>query len=312
MFTKFTVGAVALVIALGVGPVAVRADDGGYDFKIIDPPAGMGQLGVDLNITWLLINNNGLTAVQYDAYGDNGTHRHSAIIQKDGSWKSIDVPGSSDTGVAYPNEKGELGLAYLIDGQFPWHNTIYRNGQYTYLPDFPGYAHGGIIQSINNRGVIAAVVEDETGFEWGWVGSATQGTIFAYPPGPPDVPYTYPLAINDHNVAAGQCWFAAGGAAALRYENGVVTDITPPNSPGAIAFGINNRGTITGTYVTADGVLSGFILDKGKYTDFNVPGFTNVYIQPQAITDNGKISGVFPDYDGAWHGFIATPKQKKK
>ena len=97
---------------------------------------------------------------------------------------------------------------------------------------------------------------------------------------------------------------ALGGKAFL-YSNGTFTDIKPPGSSGgAIAYGINDAGTIIGTYVDANGAQHGFIETGSTYTSFDVPGETITI--GVSINNNGEYTSQTADANGNEHSFIYT------
>jgi probable HAF family extracellular repeat protein len=81
----------------------------------------------------------------------------------------------------------------------------------------------------------------------------------------------------------------------------------PIEFPGAMfttAIGINARGQIVGGFRDAGGVIHGFLLDKGVFTqiDVDLPGATRT--EPTGINAHGQIVGNFTDADGARRGFL--------
>jgi probable HAF family extracellular repeat protein len=82
---------------------------------------------------------------------------------------------------------------------------------------------------------------------------------------------------------------------------------TPIEFPGAMfttAIGINARGQIVGGFRDAGGVIHGFLLDKGVFTqiDVDLPGATRT--EPTGINAHGQIVGNFTDASGARRGFL--------
>jgi probable HAF family extracellular repeat protein len=82
---------------------------------------------------------------------------------------------------------------------------------------------------------------------------------------------------------------------------------TPIEVPGATfttAIGINARGQIVGGFRDAGGVIHGFLLDKGVFTqiDVDIPGATRT--EPTGINAHGQIVGNFTDASGARRGFL--------
>jgi probable HAF family extracellular repeat protein len=82
---------------------------------------------------------------------------------------------------------------------------------------------------------------------------------------------------------------------------------TPIEVPGATfttAIGINARGQIVGGFRDAGGVIHGFLLHKGVFTqiDVDVPGATRT--EATGINTRGQIVGNFTAASGARRGFL--------
>jgi probable HAF family extracellular repeat protein len=82
------------------------------------------------------------------------------------------------------------------------------------------------------------------------------------------------------------------------------TPIEVPDATFTTAIGINARGQIVGGFRDAGGVIHGFLLDKGVFTqlDVDVPGATRT--EPTGINARGQIVGNFTDASGARRGFL--------
>jgi probable HAF family extracellular repeat protein len=90
--------------------------------------------------------------------------------------------------------------------------------------------------------------------------------------------------------------------------------VLPPVVPGAQGneegIGINNEGTIVGTYrlsappAGSYGIAgsSGFIFKDGVYSTFNYPNAIGTH--PTGINDHGDIVGIFRDANNVRHGFL--------
>jgi hypothetical protein len=99
----------------------------------------------------------------------------------------------------------------------------------------------------------------------------------------------------------------AFGGAARQPPAPAAWTFTPIEVPGAMfttAIGINARGQIVGGFRDAGGVIHGFHLDKGVFTqiDVDVPGATRT--EPTGINVRGQIVGNFTDVMGARRGFL--------
>lgn len=99
----------------------------------------------------------------------------------------------------------------------------------------------------------------------------------------------------------------ASGGADRQTRASAARTFTPIEVPGATfttAIGINVRGQIVGGFRDAGGVIHGFLLDKGVFTqiDVDVPGATRT--EPTGINARGQIVGNFTDARGARRGFL--------
>ncbi len=130
----------------------------------------------------------------------------------------------------------------------------------------------------------------------------------------PGSPWTELLGINDHGVAVGDYSDAAGNWwNIVRHRDGTI-QLLPPVVPGAQGgwegIGINNEGTIVGTYrlsappAGSYGIpgSSGFILEDGVYSTFDYPN--SIGTHPTGINDDGDIVGLWKDANNVLHGFL--------
>jgi probable HAF family extracellular repeat protein len=85
------------------------------------------------------------------------------------------------------------------------------------------------------------------------------------------------------------------------------TTIAPPGARASVAYGINARGEIVGTYVDQDFVQHGFLYSKGQFTVIDVPGAEGTIAR--GIGPNGEIVGEYwlpGDPPIAGRGFLRT------
>jgi probable HAF family extracellular repeat protein len=130
----------------------------------------------------------------------------------------------------------------------------------------------------------------------------------------PGSPWTELVGINDHGVAVGDYVDDLGNWwDFVRNPDGTI-ELLPPVVPGAQGneegIGINNEGTIVGTYrlsappAGSYGIAgsSGFIFKDGVYSTFNYPNAIGTH--PTGINDHGDIVGIFRDANNVRHGFL--------
>src|SRR5262249_46337756 len=86
-------------------------------------------------------------------------------------------------------------------------------------------------------------------------------------------------------------------------------DFTSVDYPHAVltrAFGINNRGAVTGYFrLVPGGPFRGFVWFRGDFVTVELPGAVGTF--PQAINDRGELAGYYRGTDGQFHGFVALP-----
>ena len=316
LMTAALIGSVpSAEVKAGVGP----AKD--WRFETVTPPPELTpgancNSDVNCNVQAVYINNDGLMVVQYQypiPIPYNFLEQmHTAVVQQ-GEWKIIDVPGAASTGTANANSRGEIALTYFEPSQdYELKNMIYQWGTYTPFP-FPGITGYVMLDSINDRGQVAAGVFADTAHVQsqvghGLIGTGADYTIFDYPSsGGSEVINTLPFGINNDETVVGYYQLSDFSYHAFLYDfkRDAFANIDIPESLGTLAVGINNGGEIVGAYIDQNGNMKGFLLRGGHYTDVIVPGAVETV--PYGINDRGQITGTYVDSSGGSHGFVATP-----
>jgi hypothetical protein len=115
---------------------------------------------------------------------------------------------------------------------------------------------------------------------------------------------TRPQKINAAGDLAGEIIFSTGETRGFyRFRNGSFSPpLIEPNDTGSITDvrAINNSREIAGYYI-ANNFAHGFFLDGSTYTDFDVPGATNTYIN--ALNQAGDFGGSI-DINGSNQGYL--------
>jgi hypothetical protein len=111
------------------------------------------------------------------------------------------------------------------------------------------------------------------------------------------------LGVNDHNVAVG-FYTALGGLAGYTYNIGTKTfaPVTVAGATSVTAAGINNSGAIDGFYTNTAGVQVGFLLNGGKLTSLQAPGFSAT--QLTGISNTGLLVGTGITSGGVTDGVV--------
>lgn len=82
--------------------------------------------------------------------------------------------------------------------------------------------------------------------------------------------------------------------------------LNPPGSTYAFAFGINDAGTVTGSFTDAKGVYKGFIYKAGTYQTIIFPGASKTFTQANGINNSNIVVGDFIGKDQLTHGFLLS------
>jgi len=175
---------------------------------------------------------------------------------------------------------------------------------YNYAPlSYPG-APVTNVSGINNSNVIVGSYYDSQYFVHGFIYRAGNYTAVNFP----GATMTEVLGINDYSDIVGtyQMPGTLNFHGFLRHK-GVFTRINDPSAKiGTMAYGINNAGTIVGTFDNEQG----FTYQNGAYRTLNAPQLAGEPHQTQlnGINNLGAIVGqVFTD--GIWRGFWITDNQ---
>ncbi|MBL6082779.1 hypothetical protein JMJ56_33040 [Belnapia sp. T18] len=102
-------------------------------------------------------------------------------------------------------------------------------------------------------------------------------------PGIDSVPRVYD--INNRGDIVGETKALDG----FLLRNGEVTILDVPGSTRTLAYGVNDRGDVVGTYLDQESSPHGFLYSHGDYTSLDVPG--SDYTQLTGINNRGQIVG---------------------
>lgn len=259
----------------------LRSKDG--TFTTLDAP-GADMKPNDFNGTFAQsINARGeIAGFYYDASNLN----HGFVRSVDGTFTIFDVPGAANgSSPIYLNETGAI-VGYALDGNLLFHAFLR-------LPD-------------GTFSVFVGPDSCTSGIPGGCYGSEA---TFVSPPG---------VSVGnfmDNNLA---------GHGLIRYASGTLSTFDAPGAgngayqgtgcPGC-NFGVNNMGTIVGTFTDANNIFHGFVRSPaGKFTTFDATGSGTSSYQgtgcfsdcPMGLNDPGVITGSYYDSNYTQHGFIRT------
>jgi uncharacterized membrane protein len=257
-----------------------------------------------MQIVWT--NNAGVITAQYQSPRSPNflENMHTAVLQN-GTWTIIDVPGAVSTGGTNASNRGQVVLTHDF-GDGIWHAAYFDRRGVTPIPLLPGYPGGTLVQGVNDRGDLAAIVLDGNGVFHAMVGSGAHTRVFDFPD--PRTTYTQANMINNAQQTVGVYFLGDGIAHAFLNWGSRTIDIDPPIGTNAFATAINNHGVVAGAYTNPSGLTTGYVQSGDRlqrFAEVHFPGssYTILY----AINDRGELSGIYGDAAGVAHGFVARP-----
>jgi hypothetical protein len=213
-------------------------------------------------------------------------------------FSTIDYPGAIVTNIWGINAGDDI-VGYYRNPTGPTHGFVLSEGVYNSV-DFPG-SSATTLCGIGNSGEIVGdyLLPGEPTWAWHSFLLTTEGEFI-----PTDFPgrfSTIPMRILPDGTIIG---FARD--ADLSTKHGVVmsrTEMTEYDLPNSQHNGATPNGkTIVGYYVTG-GLTRGYVLDKGNFVPFDVPGST--LTMAYDINPSGRIVvGTYQDTGAKWHGFM--------
>ena len=255
-------------------------------------------------------------------YNAPNTGAHSFIRTADGTITTFDPTFSGNSAALSINDSGVItgailgpvtgsGYLYTLNGTFTSFDPTGNAAQV--LSVFP--------YRINASGAVAGDYIDLGGVYHGFTRDAA-GTITIL-----DAPGAGTAAqegteIDDLNasgtVVGGISVGLVGGVNAthsvMHTADGTYTVFDPPQAAGvsSFAYGINDSGTIIGTYRGTDLIRHAYLLQpNGTYVSFDDPlaqqgplTTDDIGTVPRRINANGAVAGFYSDTNGVRHGFI--------
>jgi len=306
-----------------------------YKFTAVDSPYGSNYTSITG------INNQGLSfGLGGDPYVAGGLHLFTYDINSN-TFNLIPEPQSCSgffPGANNINDSGQFVVSCKDSSKNIVKGYFYNNGEYTTIfdttwddyplceygvvEDTPGWVNvpclystmGALVATwasgINNSGQIvggtgASVISDPYSFNsaevsHGFIGNPNNhidpmdnGNMF------------YSINNKGHIVGSGSTSDGAGWNGCFLYNTNDNSTMYLSNSPGCLAFGINDFDQVMMNYV---GLAYLNDLSTGNITAFKFPG--SVQTQAIGINNSGVIVGQFND-GMASHGFVAKPVEIK-
>jgi hypothetical protein len=246
--------------------------------------------------TFALTINNAGTIAGYYYYYASGQVTRGFVRDADGTITTFEVAGSSTTQVLSINDEGAIAGSYASTTEHRfWGYIRHPEGNFTTF-EVPG-STGTFPQSINAGGTIAGYYVDSTKMAHGFVRHA-DGTLISFDPpgriGTGSIEANRVLSINVEGTIVGYYLDADDSSHGfVRQPWGTIISFDPPGSRSTYPSGINDGGTISGSW--GRGRSWGFVRDPdGKFTSFDPD--TETYAH--SINNEGTTTGYFTDVDG--------------
>jgi uncharacterized membrane protein len=241
------------------------------------------------------------------------------FLRQAGVFTRIDVPGASVTiprGIA---NQGIIVGQYTLAGVT--HGFTYADGDWTYPIDVPvalfdnlGSPRHTLAIGISPQGdLVGCFHEDGLTMTTmhGWLRRNGEFIKLATPHGPGDTTSYDPDTMNNGVSPTGAVvgFYFTSGVSYIADEAGVVTTFTVDGNRFTLAWGINARGDVVGSYGTNLAETGGMPLNprgfirsrKGEFLGLSVQGASNT--QVFGINEVGDVVGQYTDTTGT-HGFV--------
>lgn len=167
-----------------------------------------------------------------------------------------------------------------------------------------GQGLNGVMRS--TRYPVLAVSSGQVTAGWVFAAFADQAPVYV-PVALPRAERINALRINTQGQVAG--WFEdrhTGQVAAFRrHSSGTYDVFAYPDALSTVARGINEQGTVAGTFTEASDVSRGFTWREGSFSLVYYPGSLDTHALD--IDGSGRVVGWFTRRDQQAHGFIREP-----
>jgi YVTN family beta-propeller protein len=224
------------------------------------------------------INNRGVSV---------GTGPDHAFILSNGTFTNIDVPGGVETQPFGINDNGDVVGAYFDPSFTQQHGFLLKAGAYTTI-DYPG-ASGTQARGINNAGQIVGEYSTP-GHTHGF--RLIAGVFSTLDCSCGASVTTELLALNNNGTIVGGYVDAGGVTRGLKYSAGTFTTINFPGSSATLIDGINDAGTLSGTFLDpADHIYKGFETINGKYSTIGPAPEPSNGVWYVVVNNSGQIAG---------------------
>jgi hypothetical protein len=120
---------------------------------------------------------------------------------------------------------------------------------------------------------------------------------------PPGSTYTTASGVNSNGTTVGAFELSGQQLQGFAYlpANHEYRPIQYPGATYTIALGVNDANTVVGTFSNSDGIVHGFLLEDGKYRQYDVGNSGTVV---EGINNAGDFSGTV-GANGDYQGFVS-------
>jgi hypothetical protein len=289
-----------------VAAVATMPPFGHFRFVKIDIPSSpyVEPLGI----------NNAAVVTGY--YGETGGRDHGFVWQN-GTFKTVDYPGATDTHLNGINNRGVVIGTYLIEvGSFDDAHSIQHavtyslsSSAWTVFPKIRGYPSASG-DGINDSGIAVGFADGLPFGHLAWIWHPDSQT-YSYFKAPGGESSTHPQGISANGKIVGQ---VATEVQSGTRNSGFLRDrdhyqeINVTGAVWTIPMGVNNNGTVSGWILTSTNGYFGFVRSSGGvFTMVNYPGSTWTHVD--GINDHGTICGYwYNPASGYVQGFVGYPR----
>jgi hypothetical protein len=167
-----------------------------------------------------------------------------------------------------------------------------------------------LADTVNDDGDVAGIYLDMKTLSWRGFIRTSAGRFRTFDGSEDNGGGPADLAINRGGMIAGDYMGGSGARyhAFYRLKNGTLTEFGAPGGTETLAGGINNEGTISGSYIDPSYVYHGYVrAADGTFTEFEAPGANGAGTFTTKINRQGWVEGDYSDFRGVFHAYLRDP-----
>jgi probable HAF family extracellular repeat protein len=224
------------------------------------------------------------------------------LAQDSYTYSSIDYPSAILTRAFDINDAGTVIGVFRLPGQ-PNHAFMLRNGKFTELAAPDSDAGFRAARGTNDRGdVVGAFTLNVDDSQHGFLLNERTKFRLDFP----GAAVTDAFGINNRGSIVGRFVDDTGVIHGWLRRSSTYRQIDVPGALDTVPFGVNDREQVVGGWDTDPNavVFHGFLLERGKVINYDVPVEIGNATQLNRISDLGDIVGLFQDNSATFHGFV--------